>query len=60
MTGESMDKHTLKADRENSLRKITNTAGLLALEAQSELNGKLKELVALILKTRAEEQKGGR
>jgi hypothetical protein len=55
-----MDKHTLQADREDWLRQINNTAGLLALEAQSELNGKLRELVALILQKRTDEQKGGR
>lgn len=55
-----MDKRTVEIERDDVLRQIGNVAPLLSLDAQAELNGKLKELVALILRKRADEEKGKR
>ena len=52
-----MDQRTVKLERDYALRQVANLAPLLSLDAQAYLNGKLKELVAVMLARRAAEEK---
>jgi len=54
---ELMDQRTVKLERDDALRQVANLAPRLSLDAQAYLNGKLKELVAVMLARRAAEEK---
>jgi hypothetical protein len=51
------DKLALRKERDDLLRQVTVTANLLSTARQVELNEKLRQLVARILKLRDQDEK---